>query len=118
MCFSMAVGSHHHACTGCFFAVSGEAMLLAGCCTGVRLFPHEQVPPPSSGQVPTIHGARTSEGHVLWVSQLEFNLSQQLTNEESTATVVTQAGPIFSYARGLESTVFISLRVWSLLPLV
>lgn len=27
-------------------------MLLAGCCTSIRLFPHEQVPPPSSGLVP------------------------------------------------------------------
>lgn len=71
--FSVVVGSHHHACTGCLFAVSGEAMLLAGCCTSVRLFPHEQVPPPSPGQVPTVHGgARISEEYVLWVSQQEF----------------------------------------------
>lgn len=40
ICFSRAVGRCHHASTGCFFAVSGEAMLLAGCCTSVRLFPH------------------------------------------------------------------------------
>lgn len=59
-----------------------------------------------------------SEGDVLWMSQQEFPPSQQFTNEEFTATVVTQAGTVVSYARGLEGTVFISLRVWPLLPLI
>lgn len=119
MCFSRAVGSHHRASTGCLFAVSRKQCSL-------------QAVAPVSG---SFHMNRYHHHH-LGRSQLcmepEYQremccgcpsrnvlLSQQLTNEEF--TVVTQAGPAVSYARGLENTkffVFISLRVWPLLPLV